>query len=1757
MMKTYLIIMGKNTGRDSSSEKPRSNKGEGMHNNSEHNKQNHKLIVFILFIISLLFMLPSFSNAAVMEDYCVIPPFIISGGVQPNLLMTIDNSGSMYDLSYVDDGKQDITGAFTRDPFYCYDQTYSNRNTYVGYFINGRCSVTATDTCLQDSDCNSGESCNDVQYFYDFVDERFEEYSGAFPIVCDRRVAGTICVNFAGTDPDAITAFIAKGNYLNWLTASKLDVEKEILTGGKYDTSTNELVAETRGCVGRRFVKEANDADFINYDDGEPNLNTSLNLTFGVKGPVHSINPTAPSPGGQTHLDVFSGNYQQDLCQEAIECFEPPGCTIADTRDAVNKCIVGSGGAGFCQNDPMISCTRKQDCPKIGHAWDTCVFGSSPEVKMKVVFAQLTQECWQHLPFNNPGAGWIDAMNTVKNNCAPEIYENYENGFCSVTTATPCNQDSDCPVAEVCNNGPRAVLPGNPAYICSTNYAGQCYTGGFPAWASTWTSDQCIIDESIRFCGDLDIPPVVDPTDDPSDTTQSANLPAIIADIGVESQLGAQVDTLVVDVLHSTEPEGLIQEFSNLIRMGAMSFNFDGSASECVVDDTVACPRVCSGHDDITCVADFDCPDFASGETCDDTTVDVDNLDGAKIIHYIGDPGTCSVNTGTTCSVNADCPDVATGEICNLVGNHDPGECSTTTTTNCTRDSDCPVGETCDMTLISSIDAIRADAWTPFSEGYYNAIGYFARTDAHTTPPTFGTGRTDVRLNPGDFDEDKNPSQYRCQSNNVLLISDGVSTADQNPDVNSLVSTYNEGDGQTGVDAGNGCPSYSGTRNLDDLAWIGQNQEITDFTTDVTSSTDLYKTIKTYTVYNGASSNEPGECNPSTLLQETADNGGGTYQQAENPAELRTALRNVFTELSAKAASGTAASVLASGSDEGANLLQAIFYPRRKFFTNTEIDWTGTLQNLWFFIDPNFGGTSIREDTVDDSMLNREDDYVVQFRFDPDAKRTVVDRYDDEFGDGSSLPYVDEIEFELMNNLWEAGRLLWQRDITSGADPRTIVTTTDGTSFTAFSTANALTLQPYLQAAGQAESEAIIRYIHGEDTRCSITTSQACSFDSQCPAAETCGGFNPIIDINGDSVADFTDPYRLRTVEFDLDNDGSITAPDESARVWKLGDIVNSTPRIVTWVPLNSYHLEYDDFSYKAFVNTSDYQNRGMVFAGANDGMLHAFKLGKLEVEWSGQGSLDYARLVNPDTGNPCSSSDAEPCGREEWAFIPKHVLPFIKYNADKGYCHLYNVDGSPFVFDASIGDDADVARASDGSSWKTILIGSMKYGGSCRKSDNVACTDCVKAPGVDIPGIGGPGVDTDYEKTLGLSEYFAIDITDPDPANWDLLWEFTNEDLGFSTSGPAVVRVHSKDLISGDIHSDTNGEWFAVFVSGPTGPIDTTTHQFLGRSDQNLKVFVVDLRDGTLKATFDTFDGSAIPNAFGGSIIGATVDPDLDYQDDGLYIGYTNSVVGAGDTWLTGGVIRLQTKEDQDPANWVPSKVMENIGSVTASVGRLQNTITGKLWLYFGTGRYYYKSTSNLDDPATQRTLFGIKEPCFSGLEFDTTCTQAVPIADLNDVTSLPDASEDDEGWFITLDAQGDPEAIYDAERVITDPVASTLGATFFTTFKPAADICGFGGRSHLWAVKFNTGGSAAGLLRGKALLQVSTGSIEEINLKDAFKTNDPDAAGHNPDLIDNPDSKGDRRSGAFAGKPPEGPGLILLVSPPPYESIIHMMER
>ncbi len=726
------------------------------------------------------------------------------------------------------------------------------------------------------------------------------------------------------------------------------------------------------------------------------------------------------------------------------------------------------------------------------------------------------------------------------------------------------------------------------------------------------------------------------------------------------------------------------------------------------------------------------------------------------------------------------------------------------------------------------------------------------------------------------------------------------------------------------------------------------------------------------------------------------------------------------------------------------------------------MNWVGNLKNMWFYLGPFV--QNIREDTDGNKILNLYNDYAISFFFDNSTNTTMVHVMKDSNGDGipdTSLPdkNVSEVKY-----LWDAGMSLWE----TPPDNRKIFTDidnlTDNLTEGNFIDANATKLMDYLDVDNLTQADDVINYIRGED-------------------------------IEG---------YRNRTVTI-----GSNT------HVWKLGDIVYSTPRILSGSPIDDYYKNapygYNDKTYKEFVESDDYKNRGMVFVGANDGMLHAFRLGK--VTMLNAANSNIAKLEK-------LPADVE-LGSEAWGFIPKNLLPYLKYYMDKEYCHIYYVDLTPYMLDASIeypGDNVNdyYSQTKTVNSWRTILIGGLNLGGAC---------------GSDADGAVHPPNDTGKVPTgIGRSSYFALDVTDPE--NPKVLWEFSDNDLGFTTTGPAIVHIPAKKRLDNGTYVDNNkknGYWYVVFASGPDS--------YNGTVHQPLYLYILDLKTGDLKrkirlsGSSDSVLGNI--NAFAGRMFKTSVDLGTNYSDDSVYFGYTYENSG----WH-GGILRLVTNDDVNPDNWKVSKLIDGIGPVTSGVRTLQDKQDNTLWVYFGEGRYFTKE----DDPTAQRRIYGVKDPCFGNGVYVKNCTSTLNLNDLTNVTNDANASIDNinNGWYINLNSS---EGNYNSERMITDPVASTNGWVFYTTFMPTSDMCGFGGSSSAWMVNYSNGGTPTNI-EGTLYMQLSTGAIEKIKLTEEF------GQGHGS-------HEGRKLLHPIVGAPPPSAGMTFILPPPPINKVIQWKEK
>lgn len=203
---------------------------------------------------------------------------------------------------------------------------------------------------------------------------------------------------------------------------------------------------------------------------------------------------------------------------------------------------------------------------------------------------------------------------------------------------------------------------------------------------------------------------------------------------------------------------------------------------------------------------------------------------------------------------------------------------------------------------------------------------------------------------------------------------------------------------------------------------------------------------------------------------------------------------------------------------------------------------------------------------------------------------------------------------------------------------------------------------------------------------------------------------NNQLDLNGDNVTDSSDTEDL----FDWVL-GDNATNGRNRHGWILGDIIYSTPVVVGQPSLASVPRKIADAGCTGscpndgcfYCYRQDNQHRDqMVYVGANDGMLHAFTLGK----WS---SSAYRWIFNPSDNATLGTQ----LGVERWAYIPSNLLSELQtlanplYGESSATQHRYMVDLSPQVWDMKIDHDRD-DNATTPEKWRSVLVGGERGGG-------------------------------------------------------------------------------------------------------------------------------------------------------------------------------------------------------------------------------------------------------------------------------------------------------------------------------------------------------------------------------------------------------------------------------------------------------------
>ncbi|WP_430388443.1 pilus assembly protein [Dyella sp. 20L07] len=469
-----------------------------------------------------------------------------------------------------------------------------------------------------------------------------------------------------------------------------------------------------------------------------------------------------------------------------------------------------------------------------------------------------------------------------------------------------------------------------------------------------------------------------------------------------------------------------------------------------------------------------------------------------------------------------------------------------------------------------------------------------------------------------------------------------------------------------------------------------------------------------------------------------------------------------------------------------------------------------------------------------------------------------------------------------------------------------------------------------------------------------------------------------------------------------------------------LGDIVHSEAVLVQNALSPKYSESFNP-GYTAY-STTVANRMPVVYAAANDGMLHAFE---------GDFQVPASTATNTVTGG----------GSELFAYVPSLLyngpnstpqvdglaaLANLNGVTTNVYAHHFYVDQTPAVADVDFNytytaglpyASPATKSTSANASWHTLLVGGLGKGGN-----GFYALDVTSVPSV-IDAISSTSA---AEQTLATSK---------------VLWEFTGTDMGYSYGAPLIVKTRKYG-------------WVVLLTSGYNNATG------IGH------LYVLDAANGTLLETLNTTAGSASSPS---GLAQATA-----YTKD--VTDNTVEQVYAGD--LLGNVWRFDLSgTGAYPAPTLLATLTDPSGNpqpvTTAPRVELDLNSTGldtRRWVFVGTGQAL--DASDLQN-AQQQTMYALRDgdgnaPSTTGLPISRNTTTLDKVTDL---TKGANVSDTDAGWY--YDLTGSAGAGGGSERIVVNPDAAAGTYTVaWATMTPTSDPCTLAG--NIYAVSFGNGASA-----------------------------------------------------------------------------------
>ena len=477
-----------------------------------------------------------------------------------------------------------------------------------------------------------------------------------------------------------------------------------------------------------------------------------------------------------------------------------------------------------------------------------------------------------------------------------------------------------------------------------------------------------------------------------------------------------------------------------------------------------------------------------------------------------------------------------------------------------------------------------------------------------------------------------------------------------------------------------------------------------------------------------------------------------------------------------------------------------------------------------------------------------------------------------------------------------------------------------------------------------------------------------------------------------------------------------------------LGDIVDSAPVYVSNTDYGYGGLAgAEGSSYTTFINSSAYINRtAMLYAGANDGMLHGF-----------------------------DASSTSTVGQEVFAYIPNALYPKLSQLTSPNYVHQFYVDGM-----SGVADFYDTST----STWRTLLAGATGAGGKALFALDVT----------DPANFSASKVLWEFSNTV-----------QPVPtacSTWGSNTNYDVNDLGYTLGQPLVVRLQDGHwvVLAANGYNSNNGHAVLFIIDAKSGcliqKIDTVSADTSGLATVNglSSPIAIDTNNdrsadtiyaGDLHGNFWKFDvsGSA------GSYPTPTTPFFVACTTSGSCTAANRQVITAKPNVGPSGAVGT----DQNDVGWM---VYFGTGQYFAPGDNIVGA-NPQVQSFYG----LWDQGSSITD----RALLQAQTITYQGLgtlacTLTNTCPTGTPTTTTNSITVVSKnpvcyasssvgcttSSPLKKGWALDL--------IYttpQGERVVSAPLV-TNGLVVFATLIPSANQCTAGGTSNLFEVGALSGG-------------------------------------------------------------------------------------